>query len=61
MRLRQVAATFWHTESDQTEQQTVTCLFSDRNEKYVLTKVFVVEHQKEILFDKETNTFLVPD
>jgi hypothetical protein len=61
MKVRTIEATFHHTESNRRETRTVTCIFGDRSEYYTLTKVFVIELKRSLVFDKETNEFLVPD
>jgi len=61
MKVRQIEANFHHTETNRKEVLAVTCWFTDRNEQYELTKVWVVEFNAALLFDKNTNTFLVPD
>ncbi|NJO74197.1 MAG: hypothetical protein HC833_10840 [Leptolyngbyaceae cyanobacterium RM1_406_9] len=61
MKSRTMTVTFHHTESGWKEEKTVTCLFTDANTAYVITKVFVVELNTSLVFDKETNEFLVPD
>jgi hypothetical protein len=61
MKIRTVTATIHHAESNWKEEKTVTALFTDDNEKYELTKVFVVEFNKQVIFSTTDNTFLLPD
>ncbi len=61
MKIRRITATFRYCNSGREEERTVQCLFNDRNEKYELTKVYVVEFGKELVFDKLDNSFLVND
>jgi hypothetical protein len=61
MKVRTITATFKYCNSGIQEVKTVNCLFTDRNEKYELTKVYVVEFGHEVLFSKDDNTFLVND
>lgn len=60
-KIRKIEATIHHTESNTKELKMLTCFFTDRNEKYVITKVFVVEFSQELLFDVEMNEFLIAD
>jgi hypothetical protein len=59
MKIRTIEATFIYPVSGKREVKTVTCLFSDRNEKYDLTMLFVVEFNQKLVFDKSDNSFLV--
>ncbi len=61
MKIRQITGTFRYCNSGRKEERTVTCLFTDRNEQYELTKVFVVEFGKSLVFSKSDNEFLVND
>lgn len=61
MKARTLIATFWYTESNRKEEKEVTILISDEANKYVLTKVYVVELRAYLVFDKEMNEFLVAD
>jgi hypothetical protein len=61
MKIRTITATFHYCNSGTKEERTVTCLFTDRNEQYELTKVFVVEFGKSLVFSKSDNEFLVND
>lgn len=61
MKLRKITATFRHCNSLTQEEKTVNCIFDDRNEKYELTMVYVVELGKKVMFSKTDNTFLLPD
>ncbi|MHC5739417.1 hypothetical protein [Nostoc sp.] len=47
--------------ADLEEEKTVTCLFTERSEKFELTKVYVVEFGCELIFCKSDNHFLVND
>lgn len=61
MKIRQITANFHYCNSGMKEEKTVNCIFTDDNEKYLLTKVYVVELQKKVLFSKTDNTFLIND
>ena len=61
MKARTITATFKYCNSGREQVKTVNCLFTDRNEQYQLTKVYVVEFGYEVLFSKDSNTFLVND
>jgi len=61
MKIRTVTAIIHHAESNWKEEKTVTALFTDENEKYQLTKVFVVEFDKKVIFCTTDNTFILPD
>lgn len=61
MKIRTITATFKYANSGKEEEKTVTCLFDDEAEEYSLTKLYVVEFQKELVFAKLDNTFLVCD
>lgn len=55
MKARKITATFKYCDSGRVEEKTVNCLFDDRSEQYELTKVYVVEFGKKILFSKNIN------
>lgn len=59
MKIRRITATIQYCNSGRTEERTVTCLFDDISEQYELTKVFVVELGKKLIFSKNDQTFLV--
>jgi hypothetical protein len=59
MKIRTVEATIHHAESNKKEIKRVT-IFDDKPE-YGLTKVYVVELGKSAIFEKDTNTILLPD
>ncbi|AFY51294.1 hypothetical protein Nos7524_5604 (plasmid) [Nostoc sp. PCC 7524] len=58
---RTITGTFKYCNSGREEVKTVTCLFTERSEKYQLTKVYVVEFGCELIFCKDDNHFLVND
>ncbi|MBH8565920.1 hypothetical protein I8748_27765 [Nostoc sp. CENA67] len=58
---RIITGTFKYCNSGREEVKTVTCLFTERSEKYQLTKVYVVEFGCELIFCKDNNHFLVND
>jgi hypothetical protein len=60
-KIRTITALFEYCNSGRKEVKTVTCFFSQRNEKYQLTMVYVVEFHKCLAFSKTDNTFLVND
>ena len=53
MKARTITATFKYCNSGTQEVKTVNCLFTDRNEKYELTKIYVVKFGHEVLFSKD--------
>jgi hypothetical protein len=61
MRIRIVEATIVHTESQLRESKIVNILLDDRAEQFVIAKVWVVEFNRSLIFDKETNELLIPD
>ncbi|MDY6941267.1 MAG: hypothetical protein SWY16_26870 [Cyanobacteriota bacterium] len=61
MKIRKIEVTVNHAESERTEVQTLTFLFDDRAEKYELTKVYVVELGKKVIFSKSENLVILPD
>jgi len=61
MRIRIVEATIIHTESQLKESKIVNILLDDRAKQFVVTKVWVVEFNRSLIFDKETNELLIPD
>lgn len=61
MKIRTVEVTVFHAESDRREVQTLTLWFSDRSERFTLTKVFALEFQEWVVFDKEENLVILPD
>lgn len=58
---RMITGTFKYCNSGKEEVKTVTCLFTERSEKYQLKKVYVVEFGRELIFCKDDNHFLVND
>lgn len=56
-----ITGVFKFCNSGREEVRTVTCLFTERSEKYQLTKVYVVEFGCELIFCKDDNHFLVND
>jgi hypothetical protein len=61
MKGQTITAIFHYCNSDRKEVKTVNCLFDEKAEQYELTKVFVVELGKKLVFSKLDNTFLVND
>lgn len=59
MKIRVLIATIHHTESGTKEEKQVTIL--DDKPEYELAKIHVVELGKSVVFDKITNTLLLPD
>jgi hypothetical protein len=57
---RTLLATLVYTESGKREQRTLTYQIHPDQQKYVIVKVFVVELNRDLVFDKETNEFLIP-
>jgi hypothetical protein len=61
VKIRSIKVTIHHAESDRREVKTLTFLFDDRSERYELTKVYVVELGRSVVFDKSENLVLLPD
>lgn len=61
MKIRTIEATVFHAESNRREARTLTLLFDDRSERFTLTKVYVLEFQQRVVFDKEENLVILPD
>lgn len=61
MKIRSITATFIYCNSGRREEETVSVVFTDDSEKYMLTKLYVMEKQQSFIFDKSTNEFLVND
>lgn len=59
MIIRTIQATIDHTESGTQEVKEVTIL--DDTPEYELVKLYVVEYGKSVVFDRNTNTILLPD
>lgn len=59
MKIRTVRATINPTESGTQEVKEVTIF--DNESKYELLKLYVVELGKSVVFDRNTNTILLPD
>ena len=59
MIIRTIRATINHTESGTQEVKEVTIL--DNDPEYELVKLYVVELGKSVIFDRNTNTILLPD
>jgi len=57
---RTLLATLVYSESGRREERTLTYQIHPNQQKYVIVKVFVVELNRELVLDKETNEFLVP-
>jgi hypothetical protein len=60
-KIRKITGTVKYCNSGTQEERTLTCLFTERSEKYMLTKVYVVEFGCELVFSKDNNEFLVND
>jgi hypothetical protein len=58
---RTLIATLVYTESGRREEKEITDLASQESQQYTLTKVFVLELNRELLIDKETNEILIPE
>jgi len=58
---RTLIATLVYTESGRREEKEITYLASQKSQQYTLTKVFVLELNRELLIDKETNEILIPE
>ena len=58
---RTLIATLVYTESGRREEKEITYLASQESQQYTLTKVFVLELNRELLIDKETNEILIPE
>jgi hypothetical protein len=58
---RTLIATLVYTESGRREEKQITYLASQESQQYTLTKVFVLELNRELLIDKETNEILIPE
>ena len=58
---RTLIATLVYTESGRREEKEITYLASQESQRYTLTKVFVLELNRELLIDKETNEILIPE
>jgi hypothetical protein len=59
MKIRTIEATIHHAESNTKEVKKVT-IFDDQP-KYGLAMLYVVELGKKVVFEKDTNTILLPD
>ena len=59
MKIRTLIVTVHHAESGTKEERQVTII--DDKPEYQLTKIHVVELGKPVVFDKSTNTILLPD
>jgi hypothetical protein len=57
VKIREVLATVKHCNSGRQEQKLVHILFTDRDEKYQLLKLYCVEYGKNVIFSK-TDTAL---
>lgn len=57
--IRTLIATIHHCESNTKEERQITII--DDKPKYVLAVIYVVELERRVVFDKETNTVLLPD
>lgn len=60
-KIRKITGLFKYCNSGTQEVKTVNCIFTERSEKYELTKVYVVEFACELVFSKSDNEFLVND
>jgi len=61
MKTRTITAKFRYCNSGREEEETVNIIFSDEDDKYGICKPYVVEKGQRLVFDKETNEFLVND
>jgi hypothetical protein len=61
MKIRTITAKFRYCNSGTEGEETVTVVFEDRDDKYIICKPYVVEKGQKLVFDKETNEFLVND
>ena len=59
MKMRTLAVTIHHCESGTKEEKQVTII--DDKPEYELTKIYVIELGKSVVFDKSSNTILLPD
>jgi hypothetical protein len=59
MKMRTLIATIHHAESGTKEERQVTII--DESPEYQLTMLYVVELGKSVVFQKSTNTILLPD
>ncbi len=59
MKIRTLMATIHHAESGTKEEKQVTII--DDKPEHQLTMLYVVELGKSAIFDKSTNTILLPD
>lgn len=59
MKMRTLLATIHHAESGIKEERQVTII--DEKPEHQLTMLYVVELGKSVVFEKSTNTILLPD
>ena len=61
MKITEVLATVKHCNWEWQEQKLVHILFSDRDEKYQLLKLYCGKYGENVIFSKTDNEILLPD